>query len=162
MEREIRRQNRILNDEERIKDLLQNSEYGFLSLGNSDDGYAYGIPISYAYDKETHSLYFHCAPDGHKLDQIKNNNKVSFCVVGKTLPIANQFTTLYESVIAFGKANISLSDEEKRKTLRLLISKYSVGHEEIGEKYIDKSWHRTLCFKIEIERITAKAKYANK
>ena len=83
---------------------------------------------------------------------------MSFCVVGVTKPIANQFTTLYESVIALGKAILDLPDEEKRKALRLLVKKYSAGYEEQGETYMDKSWHRTYTFKIEIEHITAKAK----
>lgn len=159
MFKEVRRQNRILDDEKRIQELLSDSEYGFLSLGTAENGYGYGIPISYAYDKDTNSLYFHCAPEGQKLDTLKLNNKVSFCVVGTTKPIAEQFTTLFESVIAFGKATILDSDEEKRKALRLLVKKYSPEFEEIGEKYMDKSWARTTTFKIDIEHITAKAKY---
>ncbi|WP_165023549.1 pyridoxamine 5'-phosphate oxidase family protein [Dysgonomonas sp. ZJ279] len=159
MFREVRRQNRILEDQARITELLRTSEYGFLSLGTTENGYAYGIPLSYAFDEETNSLYFHCAPDGQKLDVMKQNDKVSFCVVGVTKPIANQFTTLYESVISFGKVISDLSDDEKRKALRLLVCKYSPGFEELGEKYMDKSWGRTTVFKIEIEHITAKAKY---
>lgn len=159
MFREVRRQNRILEDKNRIAELLQTSEYGFLSLGTAPNGYGYGIPLSYAFDQETNSLYFHCAPDGQKLDMLKENSKVSFCIVGITRPIANQFTTLYESVIAFGNADINLSDDEKRKALRLLIQKYSQGFEEIGESYMEKSWKRTAAFKIKIEHVTAKAKY---
>lgn len=159
MFREIRRQNRILEDEERIKELLSVSEYGFLSLGTDEDGYAYGIPISYAYDEPENVLYFHCAPDGKKLDMLKQNNKVSICIVGKTKPIADQFTTLYESVVVFGKADIQLSEDEKRKALRMLVKKYSAGFEEVGEKYMKGSWNRTATFKIVIEHITAKAKY---
>lgn len=159
MFREVRRQNRILDDEIRIKELLTTSEYGFLNLGTSENGYGYGIPISYTYDQETNALYFHCALEGQKLDMIKKNNKVSFCIVGVTKPVANQFTTLYESVIVFGCAYLDLSQEEKRKALRLLVQKYSQGFEDLGEKYIDKSWNRTAAFKIEIEHITAKAKY---
>ena len=158
MFREIRRQNRVLEGD-RITELLNTSEFGFLSLGTSENGYAYGIPISYAYEEETNSLFFHCALEGQKLDEIKKNNKISFCVVGKTNPIADEFTTLYESVIAFGDAHIELSDDEKRKALRLLVKKYSAGFEEIAEKYMDKSWNRTAVFKIEIKHITAKAKY---
>lgn len=158
MFREIRRQNRVLEGD-RITELLNISEFGFLSLGTSENGYAYGIPISYAYEEETNSLFFHCALEGQKLDEIKKNNKISFCVVGKTNPIADEFTTLYESVIAFGDAHIELSDDEKRKALRLLVKKYSAGFEEIAEKYMDKSWNRTAVFKIEIKHITAKAKY---
>lgn len=159
MFREIRRQNRILDDPKRIEELLLNSEYGFLSLGTSDNGYAYGIPISYAFDKGTNSLYFHCAPEGQKLDEIKKNNKLSFCVIGRTNPIADKFTTLYESIIVFGRADVNLSDDEKRKSLRLLVAKYSKGYEEVAEHYMNKSWNRTFCFKIEIDHITAKAKY---
>lgn len=159
MFREIRRQNRILDDQDRIIDLLHKSEYGFLSLGNEENGYAYGIPMSYAYDEEADTLYFHCAPEGQKLDIIRQDNKISFCIIGRTEPIANQFTTLYESVLAFGQADVTLSDEEKRKALRLLVKKYSPGFEELGEKYMDKSWDRTTVFKIKIEHITAKAKY---
>lgn len=159
MFREVRRQNRILEDEVRIQDLLSISEYGFLSLGTYENGYAYGIPISYAYDKDSNSLYFHCAPEGQKLDMAKQNNKVSFCIVGVTRPIANQFTTLYESIIVFGRISLSLPQEEKRQALRLLVKKYSPGFEDLGEKYMDKSWDRTAAFKIEIDHITAKAKY---
>ncbi|MBK5721419.1 pyridoxamine 5'-phosphate oxidase family protein [Dysgonomonas sp. Marseille-P4677] len=159
MFRDVRRQNRVLEDRGRINELLETSEYGFLSLGTAENGYGYGIPISYAYDKETNSLYYHCAPEGQKLDMLKENNRVTFCVVGVTKPIANQFTTLFESVIAFGTADIDLSDEEKRKALRLLVKKYSKGFEELGEKYMDKSWDRTSVFRINIEHITAKAKY---
>lgn len=158
MFREIRRRNRELTGE-RVSELLNDSEYGFLSLGTSENGYAYGIPMSYAYDRENNSLYFHCAPEGHKLDNIQKNNRVSFCVIGKTLPIADKYTTLYESVITFGEAEIIKTDEEKRKALQLLLRKYSAGYEEIGEKYINGSWDRTYTFKLTIRHITAKAKY---
>jgi len=159
MFREIRRQNRILEDKNRIEELLNDSEYGFLSMGVEENGYGYGIPFSYVYDKDANSLYFHCAPEGQKLDIIKANNKVSFCVVGVTKPIANQFTTLYESVIVYGRAGLNISDEKKRKALRMLVQKYSAGYEELGDKYMEKSWDKTFVFKVEIEHITAKAKY---
>ncbi len=159
MFREVRRQNRILDDQNRIEELLRDSEYGFLSLGIEENGYGYGVPISYAYDRETNSLYFHCAPRGQKLDVLSQNSKVSFCVVGATRPVADQFTTFYESIIVFGKADLNLPDDEKRKALRLLVAKYSKGFEEEGEKYMKKSWERTFTFKIDIERVTGKAKY---
>jgi len=159
MFREVRRQNRILEDKERIEELLRISEYGFLSLGTGENGYGYGVPINYAYDEDAKVLYFHCAPEGQKLDMMRFNDKVSFCVVGTTQPIGSQFTTLYESVIAFGRAEINMTGDEKRKALRLLVKKYSAGFEDIGEKYMEKSWERTATFKIIIEHITAKAKY---
>ena len=159
MFREVRRQNRILTDQKRIQELLETSEYGTLSVSAEENGYPYGIPLSYAFDKLSNCLFFHCALEGQKLDILKNNNKVSFCVVGKTAPISNQFTTLYESVIIFGDANIELTEEEKRQSLRLLVKKYSPEHIDSGEYYMNKSWNRTFCFKVDIKHISAKAKY---
>ncbi|MDR2146630.1 MAG: pyridoxamine 5'-phosphate oxidase family protein [Tannerella sp.] len=154
---EIRRKDRILDDKRAIE-LLQTAEYGFLSLGESEDGYAYGIPISFAYNLEDNALYFHCAPEGHKLENMKRNNKVSFCVVGNTQVLSKKFTTLYESVIVFGKADVHPSEEDKWFALRKLIEKYCPNDLETGEQYIRTSIHRTHTFKITIERMTAKAK----
>lgn len=159
MFREVRRQNRILEDKSRIQELLETSEFGFLNIGIEENGYAYGLPISYSLDIDTNTLYFHSALEGLKLDILTKNNKVSFCVVGKTEPIANKFTTLYESVLVFGKINLQLTDDEKRHSLRLLVKKYSPQFENLGENYMNNSWDRTFCFKLEIEHITAKAKY---
>lgn len=154
---EIRRQDRLLDDE-RIFELLEKTEYGFLSLGESDNGYAYGIPISFAFDKKSNSLYFHCAPLGHKLENMKKNNKVSFCVVGNTRPIPSKFATVYESVIVFGIVNIQPSDEEKRFALRKLVNKYCPEFIELGENYMEKSFQRTHTFSISIDRITGKGR----
>ena len=153
----IRRQDRILDNALAIK-LLQNAEYGFLSLGESRNGYTYGIPISFAYSLSDNALYFHCAPEGHKLDNLKRNNKVAFCVVGNTKTLSENFSTRYESVIVFGQVELAQTDEDKRYVLRKLLEKYSPNHIETGEKYINSALNKTLTFKINIEHITAKAK----
>lgn len=154
---DIRRQDRLLDDQ-RAFELLEKAEYGFLSLGEGDNGYAYGIPMSFVFDRPTNALYFHCAPQGHKLENLSKNNKVSFCVVGNTQPIPSQFTTVYESVVVFGTADIEPTDADKRFALRKLVAKYSPEHIDLGETAMEKSLHRTLTFKITIERITAKSK----
>ena len=153
----IRRQDRILDDTRAIE-LLQSAEYGFLSLGKNLNGYAYGVPMSFAYNETDDALYFHCALEGQKLDNLKQNNKVSFCVVGNTKPVSEKFSTLYESVMVFGIAEIIQTEEDKRFALRKLLEKYSPNHLEMGEKYINSSLNRTLTFKLNIEHLSAKAK----
>ena len=80
MFREIRRKDRILDNELAIR-LLEEAEYGFLAMSGIN-GYGYGIPINYV--KEGDSIYFHCAPEGDKLECLRENPKVSFTVVGAT------------------------------------------------------------------------------
>ncbi|MDF2891616.1 MAG: Pyridoxamine 5-phosphate oxidase-related FMN-binding [Clostridia bacterium] len=107
MHREMRRKDRQTSTEAAM-DILQRGEYGILAtLGENNMPYA--VPLSYA--NVENCIYFHCAKVGHKLDNIKANSKVSFCVVGDTKVIPNQFSTSFESIIAFGTAEI-IEDKE--------------------------------------------------
>ena len=93
----IRRQDRTL-DEKRAFEILKEGEYGVLSMQSEDGQGAYGIPLSYVWDRGN-SIYIHCAPIGRKLNCIDRCQQVSFCVVGRTKVIPNKFTTAYESVV---------------------------------------------------------------
>ena len=60
MFREMRRSSQQLTMEE-TQNILQKGTSGVLSL-LGDEGYPYGVPLSYVYDGE--KLYFHCAKTG--------------------------------------------------------------------------------------------------
>lgn len=152
--REIRRKDRIL-DELRARELLVEGEYGFLAMVNVDGG-GYGLPLSYAIEGD--AIYFHCAPEGHKLVNLDADTRVTFTVVGHTRVIPGQFTTAYECVMVFGRIERALSEAERLQALRLLGTKYNAGYEKIAEKYIKGSFARTEVLKLNIERISAKAK----
>ncbi len=153
MFKEMRRKDKQLPMEEAFE-LLENCEYGVLSTVG-EDGYSYGIPLDYAY--ENNCIYFHCATEGHKLENIEFNNNVSFCVVSDVKLIPDDFSTKFRSVIAFGKAEEVFQDE-KRKALILLLEKYSKDFMKSGEKYIEAMWNKTKVIKIEIRHMTAKGK----
>jgi len=103
-------------------------------------------------------IYFHCAPEGFKLNSLKINNKVSFSVVGKTKVLPGQFSTEYQSVLVFGKIEMNLPDEEKKYALNLIVDKYSPDHKDAAEKYISKSFNRTNVIRLDIEHISGKHK----
>ena len=152
--RDIRRKDRVLENGQ-ARELLNDGEYGFLALC-SPEGYGYSIPLNYAVDGE--KIYFHCAPEGHKLEAIRGNDKASFCVVGKTQVIPRQFSTAYESVHAFGRVGIVTDDEERRQALRLIAAKYSPEYGELAEKYIAGSFGRTVVLRFDIEHLSGKYK----
>ena len=104
------------------------------------------------------NIYFHCAPEGYKLECLRENPKVSFTVVGATQIVPGKFTTGYESTIAFGEMHLDLPEEERRYALRLLVNKYSSAFKEIGEKYIEKSFYRTNILRLDISHISGKCK----
>jgi nitroimidazol reductase NimA-like FMN-containing flavoprotein (pyridoxamine 5'-phosphate oxidase superfamily) len=151
--RTIRRKDREIGRGEALQ-LLSSCEYGVLStVGN--DGQPYGLPLSYAC--KDNRIYFHCAVDGHKIDNITGEPRVSFCVVGNTRVLPEKFATEYESAVAFGVAS-EIFGSERHAALVLLLEKYSPGFIEEGKKYIEQKDRATRVFKIEIGHISAKAR----
>ncbi len=147
----MRRSDKALPNNVAVK-ILQQGEYGVLSTVDAD-GQPYGVPLNYAF--KDNCLYFHCALQGHKLDNLIANEKVSFCVVGRTRVVPVEFTSEFESVIVRGMASVVFEDE-KYEALVSLIEKYSTAFVEEGRKYIEKLDSRTKVVKIEIESMTGK------
>ena len=149
--REMRRKDKEIGREAAI-DLLTNCEYGVLStVGN--DGQPYGVPLNYTY--KDNCIYFHCALEGHKIDNLEDNPKVSFCTVGDTEVLPSEFSTNYVSAVAFGVASEVLGTE-RYDALVLLLEKFSPGFMEEGKKYIEKLDKVTKVIKIEVQHISGK------
>jgi uncharacterized protein len=152
MFREMRRKKQSLPTAEAIE-ILQAHTSGVLGVAGDDD-YPYTVPLSYTY--QDGKLFFHCATEGHKIDGIKRNDKVTFCVIDKDEVIPEKFATHYRSVIVFGRARILTDDGEKRLALESLVEKYSPHHIEAGQAEIARDWNRVLVVEIKIEHITGK------
>ena len=149
----MRRQDRLITDAETFS-ILKEGEYGVLSTV-SPNKEPYGVPVNYCLIDE--SIYFHCALEGRKIDNISHNPKVSFCVVGKTEVLPDQFGTKYESCIVQGVASESFG-AEKQLALEGLIRKYSEDFVPEGLKYIEKLKDKARVFKTAIELISGKAR----
>ncbi len=150
--REMRRKDRAI-DQKAAMAILHKCEYGILSMLDSEG--PYGLPLNFAVEND--AIFFHSAPEGRKIDALKDDPRVSFCVVGNTEVMAEKFSTRYESVIVSGNAYLC-EEVEKRHGLRLLLEKYSPDHIEAGMKYIDGSHRETAVYRIRIKSITGKAR----
>lgn len=156
MPQAMRRQDRGM-DQKETEEVLQKGKYGILSMNGAND-YAYGVPMSYVYTGN--SIYLHCALEGKKLTHIRNNNKVSFCVVGDADPLPNDFSMKYKSVIAFGKVSEVDDVREKQEALVAMIEKYASNQDYIerGRIYAANSLHITVVLRIDIDYLTGKAR----
>jgi nitroimidazol reductase NimA-like FMN-containing flavoprotein (pyridoxamine 5'-phosphate oxidase superfamily) len=153
MFREMRRKKQLLSEAETI-DILKRCTSGVLAV-QGDEDYPYAVPLSYAYTDG--KLFFHLATEGHKLDGITRNNKVSFCVVDKDDVQPATYTTHFRSVIVFGRARVLTGDEEKRHALERLLMKYSPDFFEKGRPEIEKEWNRVNAVEVVIDHMTGKA-----
>lgn len=152
MFREMRRNKQILSVEESIA-VLNKGTSGVLAV-SGDDGYPYAVPLSYVYHDS--KIYFHCANAGHKLDAVKGNSKVSFCVIDQDKIVPQEYTTYFRSVIVFGRAHILKDEEEKRSALEKLAARYSPDHEQGRMMEIDKLIKQVCMIEFTIEHMNGK------
>jgi len=151
MFRPMRRAAQLLPQSESLA-ILARSTCGTLAL-LGDDGYPYAVPLSHVYAGG--KLYFHCASQGHKLDAIRACDKASFCVIDQDLVVPEKLTTLYRSVIAFGRIRILQQPGEILAALRALGERFAPGHPGIQAE-IDESLSHVCVLEMTIDHLTGK------
>jgi nitroimidazol reductase NimA-like FMN-containing flavoprotein (pyridoxamine 5'-phosphate oxidase superfamily) len=149
---EMRRIKQEISEEEAI-DVLKSCSAGVLAV-TAENGYPYTVPMNYAFAENR--LIFHCATEGYKLDCIRRNDRVSFCVIDQNEIVPEKFSTIFRSVVVFGRVKILTGDAEKQEALEEINAKYSPGLETEGKKEIERNWNRTVLFVVEIDHMTGK------
>ena len=142
-------------DEVFAYEVAKKCQYATLATTNPD-GSPYAVPVSPVLVEN--SVYFHCAPEGKKLENIAHNPNVCLVCVGDVKTIPEQYTTAYESAIIFGKAAAVEDRDEKIEALKKLCEKYTPEHLHLFDNAIERSLHRTAVYKISIDQITGKQK----
>ena len=115
------------------------------------DGSPYAVPLSLA-RKDDNTFYFHCAHEGLKIDSLRNDPTVFLSAVTKCAPKFDEdkqnFTTLFNSSMAVGKAEIIEDREEKIEALRIICKRFLPKYMNRFEDAIARSLDRTTVVKI--------------
>lgn len=149
--RAMRRSNQALSMEV-VEAVLKRGSHGILAC-HGDEGYPYAVPLNYVYHNG--KIYLHSAREGHKVDAILNNSKVSFTVVDEDTIVGNEYTSYFRSVICFGKASL-IEGEAWQQAFLAMADKYCAGQpiqERIGKT---KACNQALGIVIEVEHCTGK------
>ena len=153
MFREMRRKRQALTQAQ-CQAILEQGSCGVLAL-SGDDGYPYAVPLSYLYHQG--KLYFHCAKSGHKLDALRREPKASFCVVAQDQVAPLEYTTLYRSVIVFGRLRELEDDGEKRAAIEALALKYAPRDTPAHrEEAIRRDWGPLCVLELTPEHVSGK------
>ena len=150
---EMRRKDREMTTEETLQ-LLARAEHGVLTVVGRN-GYPHPVPMSYAW--KAGAIWLHCAKAGSKLDDIRADAKVSFCVVGDTAVLPEKFSTNYGSAIVYGDIS-EVSGEAAEAGLFALVEKYSPGFLTEGKAYISRASANTCVLRIDVRHMTGKAR----
>ncbi len=147
--REMRKSSRQKSAEWALE-VFDKAPYVTLSM-TRPDGTPYGLPLNMARKDET-TFYFHCAPDGEKIDCLRQNPTVSLSAVSKCTPAyeadKNNFTEHYRSAIASGTAATVTDTAEKIEALRLICERFLPAHMAHFEAAIARSIDRTAVVRI--------------
>ena len=127
---------------------------GFFVMATAGPNGPYCIPVSIA--REGQRLYFHTAKEGHKIDNLKFDNRVCVTCVGKYTIPEGKFNVDYESAVVFGTAEEVVSDDEKIRALELICRRYTPGNMTSFDASINKNLERTAVWKIHIDEISGK------
>ncbi|MBQ9910152.1 MAG: pyridoxamine 5'-phosphate oxidase family protein [Lachnospiraceae bacterium] len=153
----MRRKDRQLEDAETIS-ILENGEYGVLSTVTEDIS-PYGVPLNYAFDAESMTIYMHCSSaGGQKTDNLRFCPKACFTIVYKTELMPEDFGTKYWSANVFGNVSIVDDTDEKQKGIEAILRKYSPDHVEKGLEFIRGTFDRFSILKLDIRMISGKAR----
>ncbi len=153
MFREIVRKKQELSREECLE-ILMNTKRGVLSV-NGDEGYPYGVPINHYYDPVDGKIYFHGGKSGHKIDAMKKDDKVSFCVMDEGTPDPESWFLHFRSVIVFGRIEFIEDEKVITEKSRLLSYKFTEDEDYIDYE-IEKSLKGTAMFALVPEHICGK------
>ncbi len=134
-------------------------DYAVLATVNADRT-PYCIPISIARDGDV--IYFHCAKEGQKYDNMKRQPEVCISCTGNIRCMTNAFSLEYESAVIKGKANEVVRDEEKIHALRLISQRYTPEYMYAFDEEIAQSLNNVSIWKVEIKEISGKRKKHDK
>ena len=126
----MRRKHSEITDPKKINETLSSVNIGRLAT-KGDDGYPYITPVNFVFYQGR--IYFHCAPEGEKLDNIARDPKVCFQV---DIPLAYldsglarvktacNVHQLYHCVIIRGEARVVPNGPLKVDALNALVAKH--------------------------------------
>lgn len=151
MFREMRLKKQLLSMEDTVDVMNRCSSGSMACLGDED--YPYSVPLSYVYFNG--KIYFHSAKEGHKVDAIMKNPKVSFSVIDEDTIVSKEYTTYFRSAVAFGKARI-VEGEERFEAFKALVEKYSGDQPEAAKHKEVTGCTRAFIIAIDVDHLTGK------
>ena len=153
MFRPMRRFKQQITKEE-CTQILREEKRGVLSV-HGEDGYPYGIPMNHWYNPEDGKLYFHGAKEGHKIDALQKDNRVSYCVHDAGYRKEGEWALNISSVVIFGRISL-VTNEEKAKEIGTHLCRKFTDDEAYLQKELTAALPRAAFLELTPEHMTGK------
>jgi nitroimidazol reductase NimA-like FMN-containing flavoprotein (pyridoxamine 5'-phosphate oxidase superfamily) len=158
----MRRHDKKIESAAELAELLGSGDICHLAM--VDGGKPYVIPMNYGYvvggyqegGTAAGALYFHSAPEGRKIQVLRENPQVCFSIVADHQLIegvkACSWSANYRSVIGTGNAVIITDPAGKNEGLKILMAQYS----DRDYEFSDSDLERVVVIRVDIESLSGK------
>lgn len=116
----LRRQDRQINNENELSEILLKGKYTVISMCRKNEPYI--VTLSYGYDKSQNALYLHTGLEGLKIDFIKYNPNVCATIIDDRGYIMGECGHEYCSVVINGKISFVQNIEEKKRGMEVILN----------------------------------------
>ena len=149
----MKRAKQEIRDKAVLEEILAGSEICRLSM--IDGELPYIIPVNYGYSEGY--IYIHSAPEGKKIELLKQNKQVCFEVEGTVEIVkgdeACDWTTRYQSVVGYATVEILSDEQSKQKGLEVIMAQHGA-HELV--KFNARNLERMVILKLRITSVSGK------
>ena len=154
MFREMRKMRKQTSREDAVRILKTEKRGAFGMIG--DEGYPFVVPVNFWYDEENDTIYVHSGKIGHKVDSIRNCDKVCFTVWDRGYQVED-WSYYVSSVVCFGRARLVPDEEEDtiRRSLKALGMRYFPSEDEVDYE-VDNAIGRVQMIAIKVEHMTGR------
>ncbi len=128
-----------------------------MTLALCKDHNPYLVTVTYVFDFEKYSFYFHCATKGRKLDYIEANPRVYGQILEDDGYMDGMCLHAFKTVQFTGTAKIIIDEKIKRRALSMLIEKHESNPERSRERFMKQGKiEKTAIIEIEVYSFSGK------
>ena len=152
----MNKKEREITEQNVLAEILRQGKYAVISMCRDNEPYI--VALSYGYDENKNALFFHCSPNGLKLDFIIQNPNVCATVIEDRGYKMGDCSHAYRSVVFWGKMHIIKDLQEKKHALNVLVNHLEDDPDKVKERSLksDDVYGDVGILRLDITEMTGK------
>ena len=152
----LTRKDREISSEGDKEEILRSARYASIAMQGYDGPYI--VTMSHGYDPGRRSLFFHCAPTGHKLEMIAGEPCVCATVIDDLGYVEGRCEHRYRSLVIRGRIRVVDDLGLKKHGIEVLMRHQESDPDPVRERNLktDADYENFVILEMKIEDITGK------
>jgi nitroimidazol reductase NimA-like FMN-containing flavoprotein (pyridoxamine 5'-phosphate oxidase superfamily) len=130
------RAERAITSPDELLEIIAGQKHMTLALCRGGEPYL--VTVNYGYDPRERCFYFHCAPQGKKVDYLRANPTVWGQVLDDRGYLAGRCDHAYRTVQFCGRAELVEDIEDKRRALAMMIERLEPDPEPVKRRFLSE------------------------